>query len=181
MQSTIISKSISLIAYLLLSIIAYGQQEPYSQSSCREYEIYKVAFEDMAANYKDTLVVEINNVRGPFLLGDIKAVSDFSEGQLEHIHEVLSKDWEWRECSGITELLRDLSEQSPPAIKDTYYKITCSQPVFVSDSIAVLIFSFSTQRKSREGGKAMGADVLDTYVLDNLKWKRADRQALSMY
>ncbi len=181
MQSTILLKSISLIACLLISIIGYGQQELYSQNSCREFEIYKVALKEMAATYKDTLVVDIGNVRGPFLLGDIKAVSDFSEDQLENILAVLSKDWDWTKCSGIAELLRELSQQSPPAIKDTYYKITCSQPVFVSDNKAILIFSFSTRSKSREGGKAVGADVLDTYVLEDLKWKRVDRQALSMY
>lgn len=161
-------------AFLLFSTSAVKGQ------SCKEYEIYQVAFEDLALNYKDTLVIDIRNDRVPLLINDIKKVSNLSEAQLEHVVEIVSRDWDWTQCPKIQDLLQDVRSNSPSPIGETYYKITCSQPIFVSETKALLIFSFSTNDHNNEEGKAIGADALDIYVLDDLKWKRVDRKALSL-
>lgn len=163
------------LALLFLPVlIGFGQNQ-----SCSELDIYKVALEDLAANYKDTLVIEISNKRGAFLIGDIGKGIDVSEEQLKQIDSTLSQSWGKKDCAGMETLLKNIHTSSPRAIKDTYYKIICSQPVFLNEEKAVLLFSFYLKQKSGGGGKPIGADVLDTYVLDEIRWIRTNRQALS--
>ena len=172
----LLTDTLFLVFLLLPAFHGFAQYQP-----CRELEIYKVALEDLAANYKDTLVIEITNKRGPFLIDDIAKGMDASEVQLKQIDSTLSQSWGREDCSGMETLLKDIHARSPRALKDTYYKIICSQPVFLNEKKAVLLFSFYLKQKSGGGGKPIGADVLDTYVLDQMRWKRTDRQALSFY
>lgn len=172
----LLADTLFLVFLLLPAFHGFAQYQP-----CRELDIYKVAFEDLAANYKDTLVIEIKNQRGAFLIDDIGKGMDATETQLKQIDSTLSQSWGRERCAGIEALLKDIHARSPRALKDTYYKIICSQPIFLNEKKAVLLFSFYLKQKSGDGGKPIGADVLDTYVLDEIRWKRTNRQALSFY
>ncbi|MBC2838149.1 hypothetical protein [Robiginitalea sp. SC105] len=158
----------------MLGTVGHAQTPP-----CKEYAIYKVAFEQLAESYQDTLVIDIKNDRGAFLIPDIAQATEFSESQIGQIDSVLSRPWDASACGGVTDLLKEAHANSPGAIRDTYYRITCSRPVFLSGELAILVFSFTEQNKNNDGGEAVGADALDTYVLEGVQWKRISRQPLS--
>jgi hypothetical protein len=169
-------RSISLFFMLLFGSYLQGQIEP-----CKESEIYKVAFQDLLENYQDTLVVQIRNGGSSFLVEDINQVSALTESQLNQVKKVLSSPWDGTSCPDIPDLLEMVNSDNRRALKDSYKTITCSQPIFISESKALLVFSFATRNKNSQGRKAIGAAVLDTYILENMKWIRENRQALSWY
>ena len=169
-------RSISLFFMVLFGPYLQGQID-----SCKESEIYKVAFQDLLENYQDTLVVQIRNGGSTFLIEDINQVSTLTESQLSQVKKVMSSPWDGTSCPDIPDLLKMVNTDNRRALKDSYKIITCSQPIFISESKALLVFSFATRNKNSQGGKAIGADVLDTYILVDMKWIRENRQALSFH
>ena len=56
-----------------------------------------------------------------------------------------------------------------------------SKPIFIESGKAVLIFSSAIKNKKNIGGKAIGNDILEVFVLKEGHWEIMDHKRLSAY
>lgn len=130
---------------------------------------------------KDTLVIELKNTLPVSFIEDIRVVTDFTQTQIKHIEQSLTKEWDYKKCPEIPVLLDRIHEKSPNSKDDSYTVIYCSQPIFIAHNKAILVFSTALRNKSHEGGKPMGYDVLEIYVRSEGNWQRTGQELLTAY
>lgn len=166
----------SILILLLVGYLSYGQTNP-----CKEYSIYEKAFDVFFESSKDTIAIEIKNDFSEIKIADIKAVTDFTNDEIDLIRTKLSHNWDYHSCIKISDLLSKIQERSPLSKDKTFTLRYYSQPVFLNVNKAVLFLSFSVRSKVNVGGKAIGNDILEIYERNDGIWKRTGRETLSVY
>lgn len=166
----------SLLIFLLVGYLSHGQANP-----CREYSIYEKAFDVFLEASKDTIAIEIRNDFSEIKMTDIKAITDFTNDEIDLIRTKLSHNWDYHSCIKISNLLSKIQKRSPLSKDKTYTLRYYSQPVFLNVNKAILFLSFAVKSKVYVGGKAFGNDILEIYERIDGIWKRTSRETLSVY
>ena len=166
----------SILVLILITNLSYGQATP-----CKEFSILEKALNTLLESSKDTVVIKISNALLAFTISDIKAVTDFTDDEIDLIKTKLSNKWDYHLCNEISDLIIQIQEKSPLSKNKTYTLRNYSQPIFLNENKAVLLLSFAVKSKVYLGGKAIGSEILEIYEQNDGIWKRTGREILSVY
>lgn len=166
----------SILVLILITNLSYGQAK-----RCKEFSILEKALNTLLESSKDTVVIKISNALSAFTISDIKAVTDFTDDEIDLIKTKLSNKWDYHLCNEISDLIIQIQEKSPLSNNKTYTLRNYSQPIFLNENKAVLLLSFAVKSKVYLGGKAIGSEILEIYEQNDGIWKRTGREILSVY
>jgi hypothetical protein len=165
----------SILVLILITNLSFGQAQ-----QCNEFSVLEKALNILLQSTKDTVVIEFSNALSAFTMSDIKAVTDFTDYEIDLIKTKLSNKWDYHLCTDISDLIIQFQVKSPLSKNKTYTLRNYSQPIFLNENKAVLLLSFAVKSKVYIGGKAIGSEILEIYERKGGKWKRTARKALSV-